>query len=135
MRILLDTHILIWFHARDAELSEKAWETLLDSENDIYYSSVNIWETQIKHLKHSDEISFSGEELNDLSKEAGLKCLPVMPNHCIALKTLAYSESAPCSHSDPFDRILICQAKSEGMLLMTHDTLIPYYNEPCVLPV
>ena len=51
MRILLDTHILIWFHTNAPELSEKAWRILLNPENDIYFSSINIWETQIKHLK------------------------------------------------------------------------------------
>ena len=53
----------------------------------------------------------------------------------ILLDTLYYSPKAPQTHKDPFDRILICQAKAESMLLMTHDSLIPYYNEPCVLSV
>ena len=135
MKILLDTHILVWFHSRDSELSEKAWKIILDSENEIFYSSINVWETQIKYLKHKDEINSSGAELNELSRRAGLKCLLLKPEHCIELKTLAYSESAPHPHNDPFDRILICQAKSEQMLLMTHDSLIPYYNEPCILSV
>ena len=51
MKILLDTHILIWFHTKDSELSEKAWSILLNPENEIFYSSVNVWETQIKYLK------------------------------------------------------------------------------------
>ena len=110
MKILLDTHILVWFHSKDSELSERAWKILLDSENEIYYSSVNIWETQIKHIKHPEEINFSGEELNELSKKAGLRCLPVKSEHCIELKTLTYSKTAPQTHKDPFDRILICQA-------------------------
>lgn len=86
-------------------------------------------------LKHAEDINFSGDELNDLSIKAGLQSLPVKPNHCIELKSLVYSEDAPQRHKDPFDRILICQAKVEGMKLMTHDTLIPYYNESCVLSV
>lgn len=135
MKILLDTHILIWFHSQDAELSEKAWKILLDTENEIFYSSINIWETQIKYLKHGNEINFSGDELNEISIRAGLQCLHVKPEHCIKLKGLVYSANAPHQHKDPFDRMLICQAKSENMLLMTHDSLIPYYNEPCILPV
>lgn len=135
MRILLDTHILVWFHTRDEALSQKAWDILLDPDNEIFYSSVNIWETQMKFLKHADDINFSGDELNDLSIKAGLQSLPVKPNHCIELKSLIYSEDAPQRHKDPFDRILICQAKVEGMKLMTHDSLIPYYNEPCILSV
>ena len=135
MKILLDTHILIWFHTRDSELSEKAWEILLNPENEIFYSSVNVWETQIKYLKHKEEINFSGEELDDFCKAAGLKCLNVEPKHCIVLKTLSYSENAPRLHKDSFDKILICQAKTENMFLMTHDSLIPFYNEPCILSV
>lgn len=135
MKILLDTHILIWFHTRDSELSEKAWKILLNPENEIFYSSVNIWETQIKYLKHKDEINFSGEELENICKKARLKCLNVESKHCIELKTLSYSENAPRLHKDPFDKILICQAKTENMLLMTHDSLIPFYNEPCILSV
>ncbi len=135
MKILLDTHILIWFHTRDSELSEKAWKIILNPENEIFYSSVNIWETQIKYLKHKNEINFSGEDLEEVCKKARLQCLNVEPKHCIGLKTLSYSENAPRLHKDPFDKILICQAKTENMLLMTHDSLIPFYNEPCILSV
>ena len=136
MKILLDTHILIWFHSNDSELSSKAWKMLLDPENEIYYSSINIWETQIKHLKHEKEINFSGDDLNKMSIAAGLKCLNLKPEHCIELKGLVYDEkNAPQPHKDPFDRILICQAKAENMVLMTHDSLIPFYNEPCILSV
>ena len=135
MKILLDTHILIWFHTHDTDLSSRAWSILLNPENEIYYSSVNIWETQIKYLKHSDEINFSGDDLNTMCQQAGLRCLFVKPEHCIQIKTLLYSNTAPRIHKDPFDRILLCQAKTENMLFMTHDALIPYYNEPCVLSV
>ena len=134
MKILLDTHILIWFHTNSPELSAKAREMLLNPENDIFYSAVNIWETQVKYLKHSDEMTVSGDELNELSRIAGLRCLPIKAEHCLELKSLRYSQSAP-PHKDPFDRILLCQAKAENMFLMTHDSLIPNYNEPCVLSV
>lgn len=135
MRILLDTHILIWILQDDERLPEKVRDILTDQENELFYSSANIWEVQIKHLKKSEEFTISGELLNDLCLQSGLKCLPVSPDHAIALKTLSYSQNAPRPHKDPFDRILICQAKCEGMSLLTHDSLIPYYNEPCVISV
>ncbi|MBP3709569.1 MAG: type II toxin-antitoxin system VapC family toxin [Treponema sp.] len=135
MKVLLDTHILVWFHTRDSRLSEKAWDMLLDVQNNICYSSVNIWETQLKHLNHPQSINFSGEELNMLSLRANLTCLHIKPEHSIALKMLSYSTDAPRPHKDPFDKMLICQAKVENMLFMTHDSLIPYYNEPCILQV
>ena len=135
MKILLDTHILIWLHLNDKRLSEKARQIILDLHNKVFYSSVNIWEAQIKHLKHPKDFQFSGEALDILSAQANLTCLYVKPAHCIVLKTLSFPVSAPVPHNDPFDRILICQAKVENMLLLTHDDSISYYNESCILKV
>lgn len=117
----------------DERLPSKARNILTNSETELFYSSASIWEAQIKHIKKSEEFSLSSELLNDLSIRSGLKCLTVQPKHAIALKTLSYSPDAPRKHKDPFYRILICQAKSENMHFLTHDSLIPYYNEPCVI--
>lgn len=136
MKILLDTHILLWIHTDSVNLSPKARKILSDSNNDVYFSPVNIWETQIKHLNHPKEFQISGEELFELSLQANMKFIPITPNHAIELKSLCYDgENAPRIHKDPFDKILISQAKSENMILMTHDELIPFYNEACILSV
>lgn len=134
MKILLDTHILIWLHTNDSQLSEKARKIILDPSNIIYYSSINIWEIQMKNLKAPDIFPYSGDVIQELSVQANIRCVPVLPAHALALKTLSYAENAP-GHKDPFDRMLICQAKVENMLLMTHDSLIPNYNESCILVV
>lgn len=134
MNILLDTHILIWLHANDNQLSATARKILLDESNTIYYSSVNIWEIQVKNLKSPALFPYDAKLINDLSIDANLICLPLLPKHAIMLRTLSYPKVLP-PHKDPFDRMLICQAKAENMLLMTHDSLIPNYNEPCVLSV
>lgn len=134
MKILLDTHILIWLHTNDSQLSEKARKIILDPSNIIYYSSINIWEIQMKNLKAPDIFPYSGDAIQELSVQANIRCVPVLPAHALALKTLSYAENAP-SHKDPFDKMLICQAKVENMLLMTHDSLIPNYNESCILVV
>ena len=105
MRILLDTHILVWFHTRDEALSQKAWDILLDPDNEIFYSSINIWETQMKFLKHADDINFSGDELNDLSIKAGLQSLPVKPNHCIELNFSNLGVFSPKQPRLVFDQI------------------------------
>ena len=133
MKILLDTHIVLWFNTEDKRLSQKAWDILLDPKNEIYYSVINIWETEIKYLNKKESFPVSGKQLKEFSEKAGLQNLDLKPQHTLMLSTLHYSESAPKPHKDPFDRMLICQAKSEEMLLMTHDALLPYYNEPCVL--
>ena len=134
MKILLDTHILIWLHSNDKRLSEKAKKILLDPHNTIYYSTINIWEIQTKNLKSPKFFPYNAKYILDLCQKANLKCVPVLPYHALALKSLSYSANAP-KHKDPFDKMLICQAKTENMLLMTHDSLIPNYNESCILSV
>lgn len=134
MKILLDTHILIWLHTNDPQLNEKARKILLDPLNTVYYSTINIWEIQIKHLKSPESFPYEPEVIMSLNQQANLKCVPLLPKHTLALATLNYPDNCQI-HKDPFDRILICQAKTENMMLMTHDSLIPNYGEPCVLSV
>ena len=136
MKVLLDTHILIWMHSSLSKLPETAKAILNNPDNDVFYSSVSIWESQIKHVLHPDYYTISGKILNNLSVQSGLTCLLLRPEHAAVLEFLRYDyENAPRPHKDPFDRMLICQAKSEGMFLLTHDSLLPYYNESCVLNV
>lgn len=136
MKILLDTHIAIWVHTNTKLLSKKALDIILNPTNTIFYSAVNVWETQVKYLKDSTTFPLSGDRLHELCIQAGMQCLPIKPTHALVLKTLRYNDAAaPRPHKDPFDRMLICQAKAETMLLLTHDELLPHYNEPCVVAV
>lgn len=134
MNIILDTHVLIWALNDDPELSKKAVEYILNPANDIYYSTVSIWEVAIKHAIHPDNVTFSGKEFAGYCTEAGYFNLPVYDKHVFAMETLQRPADAP-KHNDPFDRLLIGQAKAENMMFLTHDTLIPYYNEKCVISV
>ena len=134
MNLLLDTHILIWTLNDDPQLSDEAKELILDPNNIIYYSSVSIWEIAIKHALHPKNVEFTGQELSMLCQEAGFIPLEVRDKHVYALETLKRSENAP-KHNDPFDRMMVSQAKSENMRFLTHDTLIPYYGEKCIIPV
>ena len=134
MKLLLDTHILIWALNDDPALSETARELILDPDNVVYYSTVSVWEIAIKHAAHPDNVGFTGRELADFCRDAGYLCLDVKDRHVFALETLKYPEDAP-RHNDPFDRMLISQAKAENMTLLTHDSLIPYYDEKCILQV
>ena len=134
MNLLLDTHILIWALNDDKRLPPKAKDMILDSENNIYYSVVSIWEVAIKHASHPENIEFSGMELSHYCQEAGFYSLELTDSHVYALETITRPDSAP-PHHDPFDRILIAQAKAENMLFLTHDSLIPYYNEDCIVSV
>lgn len=134
MNILLDSHLLIWTLNDDPRLSKKARKMILDPNNIVYYSSVSIWEISIKHAAHPDHVEFSGKELSQYCQEAGFLPVEMYDKHIYALETITRLENAP-PHHDPFDRMLIAQAKAENMLFLTHDSLIPYYDEKCIIPV
>lgn len=134
MKILLDTHIAIWAVLDAEELSDEARSIILDEKNEIYYSAASIWEITIKHMAHPETFLYSGRHLEEGCEANGFVSLPIYNKHSAELETLVRPKGAP-PHKDPFDRILLAQAKSEGMKFMTHDTLIPYYNEPFVISV
>lgn len=134
MKVLIDTHIAIWAILNDSNLPKAAQEILEDCNNEIYYSSVSIWEVTIKHMAHPETFFYSGETLAKGCDAIGFMTLPVYNKHVFALETLRKPEDAP-RHNDPFDRILLAQAKAEGMQFLTHDSMIPYYNEPFVISV
>ena len=107
---------------------------ILDKGNAIYYSAVSVWEISIKHSIHPENVEFTGRELSQFCAEAGFIQLEMNEKHIFALVTITRSEEAQ-PHHDPFDRILIAQAKAENMSFVTHDSLLPYYNERCIIPV
>ena len=134
MKILLDTHILLWAISNDARLPEKARKLIENEENEIYYSLISLWEVEIKHLAHPYAMPVSAEELAEYCEQSGFQRTLVREKHIFALAGLTREATAP-PHKDPFDRMLICQVATENMLFVTHDSLIPGYNEPCILAV
>lgn len=134
MKFLLDTHILLWAISNDARLPEKARKLIEDEKNEIYYSVISLWEVEIKRLAHPEAMPVVAEELAGFCEESGFQRIWVKERHIFALSGLKREKSA-LPHKDPFDRMLICQALVENMLFITHDSLIPGYNEPCILAV
>ena len=134
MRILCDTHILIWYLSADERLSEKARSLLGDECNTVYFSLVSVWEVAIKHGRKPDKLTLSAQDFVSFCDEQGFVEYPLSQQHIFALDTLRRPADAP-EHHDPFDRLLLSQAKADGLTFLTHDTLIPYYNEPCVMSV
>lgn len=134
MKILLDTHVAIWAVLDSEELSDEARTMILDENNEIYYSAASVWEITIKHMAHPETFLYSGKHLEKGCESNGFVSLPIYNKHAAELETLVRSKDAP-SHKDPFDRILLAQAKAEKMKFMTHDTLIPYYNESFIISV
>lgn len=134
MNLLLDTHILLWALSNDTRLPEKAKLLIENAENEIYYSIISPWEVEIKHQAHPDAMPISAEEIVKYCKQSGFMMLPINEKHVFAMANLTRRKDAP-PHKDPFDRMLICQATIENMLFVTHDSLIPWYNVPCILAV
>ncbi len=134
MRFLLDTHILLWALTNDSKLPEQAREIISDEQNDIFYSTASVWEVSIKHSLHPDIMPISGKDLSSYCVKAGYEMLCIRDDHVYALETLTRAEDAP-RHNDPFDRIMIAQAKTEKFVFIPHDSLLSYYNETCIMHV
>ena len=130
--ILLDTHIILWAISKDKRLTNKIRSYLLNPNNDIYYSIASMWETQIKYDRK--KLPISGIEFMHYCEQSGYHKLPIDDLHVKELAGLERDEAAP-PHSDPFDRIMLSQAKAEGFTFLTHDPFFRGYNEPCVVEV
>ncbi len=134
MRYLLDTHILFWSMSDETKLSDQVLLMINDPENEIMFSSASVWEVVIKHDKNPTGMPVGGKEFLEGCLEAGFRPLPIENEHVLTVSTLNRKEGEP-PHNDPFDRILIAQAKSEGITLITHDRLFKGYGEKCVLTI
>lgn len=134
MRILLDTHIALWAIADTAKLSKQVISLLEQKENEVFYSMASVWEIAIKYQLKPETMPVSEEEFVSLCENTGFTQLPIKADHIFLLKTLVRSKHAP-NHKDPFDRLLLAQAKYEGLKLFTHDAQFPYYEEACVVSI
>ena len=130
MRVLLDTHYLVWSMYDISKLNDEVMELLEDETNVIEYSIVSLWESEIKHMKYPEHFSFSSADINHDAQAAGYHMLDLEPYHIFALSGL--KDEKETGHKDPFDKMLIAQARSENMLFVTRDKRLLAYNEPCV---
>ena len=134
MKLLIDTHLLIWALTDDMRFPKVAAQMMGDPENNCYFSVVSAWEVAVKHTVRPDNILFTGVQFSSLCRTAGFFPLDLSDRCIPALETLRRAPDAP-PHKDPFDRMLIAQAKSEGMRFLTHDGLLSGYGENCVILV
>ena len=122
MKVLLDTCALIWFLRDDSELSEKAAELVENPNTDAFVSVVSIWEIAIKASIGKLQIPIGlHDSLEDKLMASGFNLLAVEFQHAAGVYTL------PAVHSDPFDRLLISQCKSEKLTAITNDT---HWSDP-----
>ena len=122
MRLLLDTHLLLWSMAASRRLPAAVRELLKDPANTVFYSAASVWEIAIKSgLKWRDFRVDLPRLLRSFS-QAGFTELPVMSTHASRVVSL------PDLHKDPFDRLLVAQALAEQALLLTNDTQLGGYG-------
>lgn len=124
MRILLDSHLLVWLVGASDRLPLAAREVIENPENEIFFSSASIWELSIKYSSGKIGLELPPRMLYRVLIESEFKELAVTALHALEV------DSLQPIHKDPFDRILITQAMSEGMLLLTSDEAIAQYNGP-----
>lgn len=124
MRLLLDTHVALWATLASRML-KPGERTLIEGADQIFVSVASIWEIAIKHrLRRGrpDDMPIPGREALSVFKEAGYRVLPVFAEHAAAVDDL------PPIHADPFDRILVAQALTEPMRLLTRDGRLRKYG-------
>ena len=122
MKLLLDTHVFIWWSGEPDKLSKKALDACENSSNRLILSIVSIWEMQIKIQLGKLKLKHSLKDLVENQQDVNsLQILPVSPNHIFMLDNL------PMHHGDPFDRLLISQAIEEKLLLVSKDKKISDY--------
>jgi PIN domain nuclease of toxin-antitoxin system len=122
MRLLLDTHVLLWALIEPEQLPAEARAALEAPENGIYFSAANIWEIAIKRSLGRPDFLFEPETIRTAALGIGFEELPIDGTHAAGVRHL------PPLHRDPFDRLLIAQAQREPMTLVTNDPLITRYT-------
>ncbi len=124
MKLLLDTHILLWASEDSPHLPALALSMIADSKNELIFSVASIWEISIKHAKGFESFHARPGTVWEGLLENGYAELAVLGKHAIAAGEL------PPIHKDPFDRLLIAQAMVEGITLLTADAMIAKYPGP-----
>lgn len=127
MKILLDTHVLLWAVAEPDRLKEPVKELLMDSANELYFSAASIWEVSIKSSLGRSDFSVDPHLLRRGLVDRGYLELPISSAHTTGILDL------PPLHKDPFDRLLVAQARHEGFLLVTADETVAVYGGSIML--
>ena len=123
MNLLLDTHLLLWAASEPERLSAKARVLLLDPANQLMFSAASLWEVTLKNSLDRPDFKVDPRRLWRMLLVSGYRELPVTSEHTIAVNDL------PQLHKDPFDRILVAQARVESLLLLTADKAVAKYGE------
>ncbi|KAB0267860.1 type II toxin-antitoxin system VapC family toxin [Microvirga brassicacearum] len=124
MKLLLDTHVLLWAAGMPDRLSDAARALLDDPVNELMFSAASLWEIAIKRGLGRPDFVVEPRLLRRGLRDNGYGELPVTSEHAVSI------ESLPPIHKDPFDRMLIAQATVEGIALVTADAIVATYPGP-----
>ena len=122
MKVLLDTHVLLWAAGVQARLPQEARELIEDPDTELVFSAASLWEVAIKSGLGRDDFRVDARLLRRGLLENGYTELAVTGSHAVAV------DSLPPLHKDPFDRMLVAQAQVEGFLLLTADPAVASYG-------
>ena len=124
MKLLVDTHLLLWAAGDLRDLPARARRLLQSSENELLFSAASLWEIAIKSTRPRRDFQVNARLLRRELLDNGYLELPVRGEHVVAITNL------PPIHKDPFDRLLVAQATVEGVTLLTADPVVAQYPGP-----
>ena len=124
MKLLLDTHLILWAAGEPEKLPSGAVDLIENAESELLFSAVSLWEIAIKSGLGRDDFRVNARLLRRGLIDNGYSELPIIGEHTLMIDTL------PSIHKDPFDRLLVAQAISEGIMLLTSDDLGAKYAGP-----
>lgn len=124
MKLLLDTHLLLWAAGQSGRLSPEARKFIGDPGNELLFSAASLWEVVIKRGLGRDDLKVDARVLRRRLLDNGYSELPIVSDHVVAI------DSLPAIPKDPFDRILVAQATVESITLLTSDSLVARYPGP-----
>jgi PIN domain nuclease of toxin-antitoxin system len=127
VRLLLDTHALLWYATNDPQLSKAAADSIVDPANDVFMSPASYWEIAIKVSIGKLALTRPYEDFIDVCvNQYRFAILPVEPRHTALVSRLPF----PPGHRDPFDRLIVAQASVEGMSIVSADAQLDAYGVP-----
>ena len=124
MKLLLDTHLLLWAAGEPRRLSKQTRALIANPDNELLFSAASLWEVAIKRGLGREDFKVDARLLRRGLLDNEYRELPIISDHVVA------TESLPLIHRDPFDRLLVAQATVEGITLLTIDSLVSQYPGP-----
>ena len=126
MNLLLDTHVALWAITDSPRLPAKARELIAEPANTVWVSVASLWEITIKHSLGRGDMPVSGAQAKVWFEQSGYRLLNIEAAHVLGVADL------PALHNDPFDRLLVAQALTEPLRLITHDAQVARYSDTVI---